>query len=364
MTDREFFKECIYDILIKHPEYNQEQKKFAKKLLPDKTSFHTTLNNWLKNPIKPINNEYKMLIANKIGFNVNYWGDNQRKEDVKEAVEAFLNPFKIPYNLIEGIDEDDKNKIYAMNKSYKNADYKEVIRIYEKDLKEELKSRDVKILYTHALASLDQHKEAANIFASLIEDYPQYDKIFDLQTSLISALKRKIFEDHSIDEGNLGLLKEKYKEIFQIKKHYYPAVNYAYALWLESKLFGVDNSKELIALAKDNDIKRSIGEDKNSENVDDKYYAFISETELKILAGKNIETDEVASSLEQIEPHKDLVKKTLRQMELFFDKANLNEDSKEYKIIDLFKDYIKFELENNPELDVQSVSNSKPTNAR
>ena len=68
MTDREFFKECIYDILIKHPEYNQGQKKFAKKLLPDKTSFHTTLNNWLKTPIKPINDEYKILIANKVGF--------------------------------------------------------------------------------------------------------------------------------------------------------------------------------------------------------------------------------------------------------------------------------------------------------
>ncbi len=179
----------------------------------------------------------------------------------------------------------------------------------------------VRIVMAHTFGSLSKPKylEAAKLLETIKSDSDE--ELIDLKTSVISNIRREILTKEEISEeeikSSLEILGRYYKDIYEKgdEAHYYPAINLAYILKIYESLF----FEKMFAYDVDRlykECKNSVEIDKSKKEKDLRYYAWMSESEFKMLAGKRV-SEEIYLIFEELKPSLFLIDRTLRQMEFF-----------------------------------------------
>jgi hypothetical protein len=184
----------------------------------------------------------------------------------------------------------------------------------------------IKAKKAHIYASLPKpmYREAFDILNSIKGE--SQTLTMDLQTSAISNIRRERFSSNSLTkealEGLLQTLIKCYSKIYTPKEpqSYYMGINLAYMLSLAHAIFPdnveIDEGYSVEKIYKD--VQKSIAKAKESENLEEQYYASMSEIEFQLLLGKKEMAQALEYMLENLNPSQNLIDQTSRQMGLFF----------------------------------------------
>jgi hypothetical protein len=353
----------------------------------DNTALRTNWSNWLnKSHDKNIRNKFiKSELPAIFGLPYDIWskGDILQKELIDEAVQHYLSPsFTIDFSqlyisdsnitpmqqnylndmlkeekalsscpYLEKKEENQAFLIELIKRYYQEALYDETLHLYNFLQEHNRSKRELQKIYAHTLGSIKENPDytkAYKILLTLKENNLQDTDIIDIQTSLISNLRRDIFSQTFHPEQTsqkISELKNYYRYIFEDANNhtdqYYPAINYAYMLFLEHKDDYIETIQTLLQTS-----KISLQHAKNTTDTNRRYYGTISEIEFALLLGKDT-TQELSMMLEQLSPHKDPILRTKRQMlqTLHIAKHLEIKQSKLhtfYKAIDTLQDYIEY----------------------
>ena len=194
--------------------------------------------------------------------------------------------------------------------------------IFPKLLSTKRSQPEVKIVEANVLNALPQPKylQAVELLNSI--EGKDSIEVIDLKTSVVSSLRR-----YHICHGNLekkeftvgvSTIMETYYQLYNYDEvyHYYPALNFLYALVLAEAL-----NLETIDIDKQEfykSVQPSIKNHKAKKEDDNYYYASMSDFELRLLLGEDVQR-EMGSFLEVYEPSVSLLYRTKRQMLEYID---------------------------------------------
>jgi hypothetical protein len=331
-------------------------------------SYRSNMSNWLSSSSKDgviHKHHFITAINEKLGLSSEIWGasDEKQKEAVVRGVKQFkelqekeelLFPWVDEVGLTKGqeafiyfaqtasVDEVEK-MLDTVHESFTKRSHTQAFLITLLEVMYERGAYDFvyEHIFPYLLDTYDNSIKAkkAHIYASLPK--PMYREAFDilnsikgesqtltmdLQTSAISNIRRERFSSLSLTKQELqGLLQtliKCYSKIYMPKEpqSYYMGINLAYMLTLAHAVFPdnveIDEGYSVEQIYKD--VQKSIAKAKESENLEEQYYASMSEIEFQLLLGKKEMTQALEYMLESLNPSTNLIDQTSRQMGLFF----------------------------------------------
>ena len=219
-------------------------------------------------------------------------------------------------------------------------------------------SNEIKKIKAHIYGSseIGEYEKAFRIL-STITTKNDTEKI-DIETEAVSNMKRDMLHNStkSFQEKKeiIQILVEHYKHIFHYNEtfHYYPAINLAYLLCIEST-FSEDNNHlhhQLSSIHKQ--CQPSIIKDQKSDSKQNRYYANMTNLEFGIIKGVGAPIAELERFLEFEEkniPVSELLR-TQRQMQFFIDTVNPKSPeepiiTRVYDAIEVIDDFLEFHSE-------------------
>ncbi len=331
-------------------------------------AYRSNMSNWLSSSDKDgVIHKHTFITAinEKLALSEDIWGasEEKQKDAVIQGVKHFKNDLEknemlFPWVSEIGIDEEQeaflsfanqatfyeiKKKADSIKESFNKTSNNQAFLIAILNLMYE-RGEYVFIysyIFPHLLDTYDNSikSKKAHIYASLPK--PMYREAFDilnsikgegkaetmdLQTSAISNIRRERFSSSTLTKEGLNellhTLIQCYTKIYIPKQpySYYPGINLAYMLTLAASIFPntleIDEVYSVGQIYKD--VKQSIIKAKESENKEENYYATMSDIEFQLLLGKKGLVQELEYVLETLNPSKNLINQTQRQMGLFF----------------------------------------------
>ena len=187
-------------------------------------------------------------------------------------------------------------------------------------------SHQIKKIKAHIYGSskIGKYKKAFDILSTIKTDN-DLEKI-DIQTEAISNMKRDLFRtDHKTYDDKkeiINILIEHYRQIFYYNDtfHYYPAINLTYMTSLASILSHKDNIIQQVHEIHTK-CQTSLKLDLKSDNIQNRFYANMTQLEFGIIKGNSNPLAELERFLEIEEdemPYQDLLR-SQRQMQFFLD---------------------------------------------
>lgn len=181
----------------------------------------------------------------------------------------------------------------------------------------------IKIKEANTLTNLE-NPDYDDIISILISaEYSTVEESIDINTMIISNIKRKTINSHIKNHDELKTLLwtiiEYYDKVYQKPYNYYPAINLVYTVKLFVMIFPnyqEANCYDLDKIYKS--VKLSIKED-NKKGGDSKYYATMSDFEFRLLLGGRGVIADLYILLEELNPPTLLVKQTIGQMRWFLE---------------------------------------------
>ena len=354
-------------------------------------SYRSNMSNWLSSSSKDgVIHKHIFITAinEKLGLSSEVWGasDEKQKEAVlcgvkqfKEAQEneALLFPWVdevglseeqeafIEYSKQASVDEVVK-KLDTMQETFVKRSHTQAFLIalvetmYEKGeygfVYEQLfpylldtYDNSIKAKKAHIYASLPKpmYREAFDILNSIKGE--SQTQTVDLQTSAISNIRRERFSASTLTKAELkGLLQtliKCYSKIYTPKQSqsYYVGINLAYMLSLANAIYAdgleIDECYSVEQIYKD--VRKSIVKAKASPEIEEQYYASMSEIEFQLLLGKKGMVQELEYMLESLNPSQNIIDQTQRQMGLFFMNMIEKFAEKRPQNLDEFKDFLE-----------------------
>ena len=195
---------------------------------------------------------------------------------------------------------------------------------------EHLLSTEIQLIKAHALgfhSDKARSEEAAYILHKLSSqgaDEERRDRI----TAFISNMRRKVFEQTDPKRIDLETLK-KYTRLYESlhdygstskRRHYYPAINFAYMVALGQSLFPKEKSFAQYSVQEiHKEALLSLQDGAKSLDTEERYYAQISEWEFKLLEEIPSNHSQVLKKeyLDKVKPPVALIKRSLRQIQTF-----------------------------------------------
>ena len=180
---------------------------------------------------------------------------------------------------------------------------------------------EVQKIEAHSLGSLGKYEDAKHIL-EVLSHHKTIENI-NLKTAALSNHKRAMMNSKDkVDADTLYMLINGYSELHALNGiySYYTGINLLYMVMLGQLLFPTNSrfvdidTGEIYKLS-----KPSLKEDKTH----DPYYVVMSGFEFQLLLGRQGVIEKIESFLANEEPHSSLVERTVRQMKLFRDKANM-----------------------------------------
>jgi len=221
-------------------------------------------------------------------------------------------------------------------------------------------------LYRHHLDKMEIKIKEANTLTNLKN--PDYDDIIsilcsteystveesiDINTMIVSNIKRKTINSHIKNHNELKTLLwtiiEYYNKVYQKQHNYYPAINLAYTVKLFVTIFPnyqEANSYDLDKIYKS--VKNSIKAD-NKKGGNSKYYATMSDFEFRLLLGDRGVVADLYILLDDLNPPTLLVEQTIGQMRWFLEVLEKFTQKKEifldefFKILEVLEDFLIFQ---------------------
>jgi len=331
-------------------------------------SYRSNMSNWLSSSSKDgVIHKHTFITAinEKLGLSPDVWGasDEKQKEAVLRGVKQFkeaqekeelLFPWVDEVGLSEeqeafiefstqaSVDEVEK-KLDTMQESFTKRSHTQAFLIVLLEVMYEKGEYGFvyEYIFPHLLDTYDNNIKAkkAHIYASLLK--PMYREAFDilnsikgennaqtvdLQTSAISNIRRERFSSANLSKtalkGLLQTLIKCYSKIYTPKQpqSYYVGINLAYMLSLADVIYAdgveIDEGTSVEQIYKD--VQKSICKAKASPEMEEQYYASMSEIEFQLLLGKKGMVQELEYMLESLNPSQNLIDQTQRQMGLFF----------------------------------------------
>ncbi len=404
----DFLKEQILFLNISTDvDINQLIQKIPCKKEGEK-SYKSNFGNWKNGNTDRINRrEVKQRIEQNFYFSPSLWdqGEYTIKQTIREGIAQFIKKQTQEIEEINNLFEEIRRE-FNMKNSITTDEIKELENIEDmtqtqvmeyiskhyplkKHRSQEFIQKMIPILYKKGyyelllddvIQALDIHlqdsnhikKIKANIYGSSIMG--EYLKAFnilsliesdddteivDMRTEAISNIRRHYLSDITIDKEQkkyiIDMLKVYYKNTFELNNtfHYYPAINLVYILIIESILFDNEQKKQKLSKTINNiyeKCKPSILADQKSDNLQNRYYANITELEFMLLRGTRSPIAELERFLELEEkciPLSEL-SRTQRQMQFFVDTItnlhSLNNPilEKIQRAIEVIDDFIEF----------------------
>jgi len=345
----------------------------------EENNYKNSFNYWLNGHTDRINRqEVKQRLEQNFYFSPSLWnqGEYMIKQTIREGVAKFVKNRTQTIDEIHNIFEEIK-KEFNMKNQFTNEEKEQLLNIQNNMLHEEIKSyldnhtplqkyhsqefifKLIPLLYrkgyhtlwlNNVIEALDLHikghKQIKKILAHLYgtPEIAEYEKAFqllesiqtdndkeliDLRTEAISNLRR-----HKLSDKHLSIEKKKeisqsiinyYDKVFKAKEeyHYYPAINLAYMLTLESFFDEEDHEQNLIQQISDiyKKCEPSIKEEQQSDDPKLCFYANITHLEFMLLKGQQMAVLELERYLEIEDsciPLPELAR-TQRQMQFFLD---------------------------------------------
>jgi len=330
--------------------------------------YRSNMSNWLSSSSKDgVIHKHTFITAinEKLGFSPEVWGASDEKQ--KEAVLRGVKEFKeaqenetllFPWVVEVGLSVEQEafidfakqvsvdevvRKLDTMDDSFLKRSHTQAFLIellevmyergeysfvYEHIFPYFLDTYDnsIKAKKAHIYASLPKpmYREAFDILNSIKGESPT--QTVDLQTSAISNIRRERFSSRTLSKtalkGLLQTLIKCYSKIYTPKQSqsYYVGINLAYMLNLANAIYvdGLEIDESYSVEQIYNDVQKSICKAKASPEMEEQYYASMSEIEFQLLLGKKGMVQELEYMLESINPSQNLIDQTSRQMGLFF----------------------------------------------
>jgi hypothetical protein len=373
-------------------------KEIHETLLPGEPfeSYRTNWSNWIKGRAQRINNaRAKRLIEQTLGFDGYVWNaDTQtQKRILRQAVKCFLTPVPkvdlselLPKNtplsnaqttlllqirksytkeeILKLLEESDflkaepENQIFLLellSLLYKQGMYDFLLeRVFPALLPHNAENFHVKIFKAHTYGSLKEPEYLKAVFLLQTIEANSEEDILEIKTGMLSNLRRYMLEGKDLNKNKLletlTVLRQYYNDIFEHveRHHYYPGVNLMYMLKLSMLLSPNDayiDSDDIAQIYYD--ASDSIEADKISNIPERRYYAFISDTEMRLLTNKPCDMQRIGSWLENEKPAISYVERTLRMMRFFvksvkkFASSNVEEQLKTFtEVIEMLEGYV------------------------
>jgi len=337
-------------------------------LLPDEefSSYRSNWSNWIKGKPQRINNAHaKRVIQETIGFEGYIWdADNQTQiNSIRQAVRNFMHPIPrvdlsalLPKNtpltdtqtqillkirksnneesikdllekssFLKALPENQIFLLKLLSLLFEKGMYDYLIEtIYPALLPHNAEHNNVKIFKAHTYGSMKNPEYLKAVFLLQTIDTDSTEQVLEVQTGLLSNLRRYTLEKESLTKEELlealTAFRQHYTAIFENieKHHYYPGTNLMYML----KLFMLISPNKPYIDANDleqiyKDTKASIDKGSHSKSDETRYYAMISNIEFRLLLGKNHLSEHLTSWLDNHQPSATYVKRTLRMMRFF-----------------------------------------------
>ncbi len=193
----------------------------------------------------------------------------------------------------------------------------------------------------NSLGCLGEYGEAKQILHILIDD--DFIESINLRTSALSNHKRELLQERPIDKEKLYDLIAGYQKLHAAKGiySYYTGINLLYVVKLAQMLFPLESRFSKIDLKTIYErSKHSLQKDKTHH----RYYKTMNRYEFKLLLEAEGVGEKIESFLDNERPHPALVKRSLRQMQLFYDALSHTHSffMKSFeKSIDILKEYCK-----------------------
>ena len=330
--------------------------------------YRSNMSNWLSSSSKDgVIHKHAFItgINEKLGLSTEVWGasDEKQKEAVLRGVKQFKEAQENEALLVPWVDEvglseeqeafiefakqasvdEVERKLDAMQESFTKRSHTQafLIALLEVMYEKGKYGFVYEYIFPHLLDTYDNSIKAkkAHIYASLPK--PMYREAFDilnsikgenqtqtmdLQTSAISNIRRERLSLTTLSKADLkGLLQtliKCYSKIYTPKQSqsYYVGINLAYMLSLTDAIYTdsleITEGYSVEQIYKD--VRKSIVKAKASPEIEEQYYAGMSEIEFHLLLGKKGMVQELAYMLESLNPSQNLIDQTQRQMGLFF----------------------------------------------
>jgi len=330
--------------------------------------YRSNMSNWLSSSSKDgVIHKHTFITAinEKLGLSPEVWGasDEKQKEAVLRGVKQFKEAQENEEQLFPWVDEvglseeqeafiefstqanvdEVEKKLYTMQESFVKRSHTQAFLI---TLLEVMYVRGeygfmYEYIFPYLLDTYDNNIKAkkAHIYASLPK--PMYREAFDilnsikgesqtqtvdLQTSAISNIRRERLSLTTLHKEDVKELLQTlircYRKIYTPKQpqSYYVGINLAYMLSLVDAIYvdglEIDEGYSVEQIYKD--VRKSIVKAKASPEIEEQYYAGMSEIEFQLLLGKKGMVQELEYMLESLNPSQNLIDQTQRQMGLFF----------------------------------------------
>ncbi len=366
MTHKELFQ-FIKNKLEENGFKCNSNKDFFKKFLPEENYARnrSNISNWFGGkPGRINNNKIKVAIAKRLNFDVGIWDEDTRmqKDVIINAIKNFTNPTPkinldelLPkntplsdeqINLLVKIKKSTKEEALTLLKKHDNFLQKTpgnqlfllkllsllfekgmyallIDKVFPSLLPHNATQNHIKIFKAHTLGSLDEpdYLGAASLLQTI--DSSSTEEILELQTGLISNIRRHKLEKDDLTKEELitalSVFIRYYSDVFDIQKHhYYPGVNLVYMLKLSglispnNPIIADDDLKEIY-----HDAKASMSRDSSSRSEEMCYYAKMSEVEFRLLLDLDDADILLGNLLDLDAPSATYIERTLRMMRFF-----------------------------------------------